>query len=642
MPVECRFGEWPSPLNADAVAAGSVQLEMVAAERGDVYWLERRPDERGRQVVVRQSGGREQIDVTPPGTNVRTRVHEYGGGSCTVHEGSVYYANFSDQRLYRVAPGEAPVALTPPGPWRYADFVVDPRRRRLISVREDHSQVQSATPGQGREPRNTLVSIPLGGPPSEGAVIAEGYDFYSTPRFDPSGDRLSWLCWRHPQMPWDGTELFVADVLPGGTLATPQRVAGTDTEAIVQPGWSPDGVLYFASDRSGWWNLYRLRDGAIEPLLPMDAEFARPPWEFGYTSWACAGASRLVVACARDGVWRLGIVDVNTRALATFEHAPEPGNVLLATATHAVYAGRSPVAPDAVVRVQIASGHVDVLRGAAPIVIDPQFVSVPRPMSFPTGESETARLFYYAPVNPGVAAPSGERPPLIVICHGGPTSAAATRLNLAIQYWTTRGFAVADVDYRGSSGYGRAYRERLNGQWGIVDVDDCVNAAQFLVARGLADGDRLVIRGGSAGGFTTLAALTFRPGVFKAGACYYGIGDLEALQRDTHKFESRYNDRLIAPYPERVDLYRERSPIHAVDRLSCPVIFFHGREDVAVPVNQAEMMAEAIRRKGLRADLIVFDGEQHGFRQRATIVRCLEAELAFYGDVFGFTPGTPP
>lgn len=626
------FGTWASPLRASDVASGAMHLELVALDGGSLYWIERRPLEGGHQAVVRLDAEGTRTDMLPFGANARSRVHEYGGAPCAVDEGVVYYANYSDQRLYRVVtPGEAS-PLTPAGPWRYADISVDRSRRRLVCVREDHSEPE-------RPPRNELVAIPLDGPESEGGVIASGYDFYSSPKLSPLGDRLAWICWRDPQMPWDGTELHMAALDATGRFTSSDRIAGGEREAIVQAMWSPDGVLHFVSDRSGWWNLYRHDSaGHIEALLPMEAEFGRPPWEFGLALWTFVDSRHMVGSYARDGVWRIATFDLDTRKLTTFEDSPEQGNVILADSTQAFVVARTPRAPDAVARIDLPSGVTTTLRAASPPLLETPFISTPVRMTFPTDDGETAKLFYYAPVNPDVSAVDGDTPPLIVIIHGGPTSAATTRLNLQIQFWTTRGFAVADVDHRGSTGFGRVFRERLNGGWGVVEVADCVNAARFLADQGLADRERLIIRGASAGGFTVLAALTFRAGVFKAGACYYGIGDLEALARDTHKFEARYTDRLIAPYPQRADLYRARSPIHVVERLSCPVIFFHGREDLAVPVNQAETMVEAMRRLGLRADLLVFDGEQHGFRKSETIERCLEAELRFYGDVFGFVP----
>ena len=484
----------------------------------------------------------------------------------------------------------------------------------------------------------TLVSVPLDGPPTGGDVIVSGHDFYSTPRFNPDGSRLSWLAWRHPQMPWDGTELWVADVKSDGRIEQPRRIAGGNKESIFQPGWSPQGVLYFVSDRTGWWNLYRLRDDDVEILVEVPFELGRPQWMLGVSTWAFADEAHLVAACVEKGRWRLVTVDVTARVLTPVATHLEPGDSIAATRTHAVFVGGSPQTADALVRVDLRTGVAETLRVASSLPISGDCVSVPEAIEFPTEGGLTSHAFYYAPKHQDLAPPPDERPPLIVVSHGGPTSATTGRLNLEIQYWTTRGFAVVDVNYGGSTGYGRTYRERLNGQWGVVDVDDCVNAARYLAGRGDVDLDRLIIRGKSAGGYTALAALTFHPEVFKAGASYYGIGDLELLGRDTHKFESRYLDRLIGPYPERRDVYRARSPIHSVDRLSCPIIFFQGLDDQVVPPAQARLMSEAMRDKGLEAPLFEFEGEQHGFRQAETIAHCLESELFFYARVFGFAP----
>lgn len=638
MPRVAPYGTWASQLPASAVAAGELRLGAVATDGDDVYWVEGRPQEGGRYVLMRRRADGTIADVTPPGTNVRTRVHEYGGKAYAVFEGSVYYANFTDQRIYRLGrstqqdtPSESPVPITPEGRWLYADFIIDAVRRRLICVREDHTQ-------EGREAINTIVGISLDG--GDGYVIADGYDFYSTPRLSPDGSRLAWLSWRHPRMPWDGTELWVARVTRSGALEEQVRVAGGDTESIYQPGWSPDGTLYFSSDRTGWWQLYRYTR-SIEPVLrdPLpDAEFGRPEWVFGTATWAFATPTRLVVTYTRRGRWHLATVDVTSGSLMDLAPDLQPHDWLAATPTHAVLVAGSSAKPDALVRVDLASGTVDTIRIAWTLQLDPGDISVAEPIEFPTSDGRTAHAFYYAPRNKESLAPPGERPPLIAITHGGPTAATKPTLDLEVQYWTTRGFAVVDVNYGGSSGYGRAYCERLNGRWGIVDVEDVINATRFLSARQLADPERLIIRGGSAGGYTTLAALTFHPGVFKAGASYYGISDLEVLELDTHKFESRYSHSLIGPYPERKDLYRERSPIHFVDRLASPLILFQGLEDKVVPPNQSQMMADALRAKGLPVAYLAFEGEQHGFRKADTIVRCLEAELYFYGAVFGFTP----
>jgi dipeptidyl aminopeptidase/acylaminoacyl peptidase len=641
------YGTWASPLTASAIAAGGLRLNSVALDGDDVYWVEGRPSEGGRSALMRRRADAAIEEVTPREVNVRTRVHEYGGGAYTVADGAAWYVNFADQRVYRVG-DSAP--LTPPG-YLYADFAVDRRRQRLIAVREDHTAA-------GREPINALVALPLGrhDAPTAGDVLASGYDFYSTPRLSPDGSQLCWLSWRHPQMPWDGTELWVADITAAGTLERARHIAGSATESIYQPGWSPDGHVHFVSDRSGWWCLYREDEaGAVVAVIRNPAprvEFGRPQWLLATASWAFAGPTRLVVSYSRDGRWRLATIDTATGTLADFRARGEAGasaarselqpqEFLVATGTHAFLVAGSSTAPDALVRLDLQSGAVEAIRVASSIVLDEGNIAIPEPIEFPTANSQNAHAFYYAPRNKDFAAPPDERPPLIVISHGGPTTAARATFDLQIQFWTTRGFAVVDVNYGGSSGYGREYRERLNGQWGVVDVADVVHAAQHLARQGKADSRRLAIRGGSAGGYTTLAALTFYPGVFGAGASYYGVSDIEVLVRDTHKFEARYLDTLIGPYPEHQDLYRQRSPIHAIDRLASPLILLQGLEDKIVPPNQSEMMADAVRAKGLPVAYLAFEGEQHGFRKATTIVRSLEAELYFYGAVFGFRVADP-
>jgi dipeptidyl aminopeptidase/acylaminoacyl peptidase len=636
--MDKAFGTWPSPITAEAVAAQGIRLSHVAVDGGDVYWIEGRPQEAGRNVLVRRRGDGGREDVTPAGFNVRTRVHEYGGGSYLVSGGVVYASNFTDQRIYRIdtrrmsgAPAE-PAPITPPGPWFYADATLDVRRRRLIAVREDHSD-------SSREPINALVSIPLDGPESAGTVIASGFDFYSTPRLSPDGARLAWLAWRHPQMPWDGTELWVADVAETGELTQATRVAGGTTESIYQPGWTPGGQLCFASDRDGWWKLYHVGDGSsLVADEWRDVEFGRPQWLFGGVTWVPTGEGRMAVSYTRSGHWHLALLDVETGALSPLAEGLEPREWLAATDTHAVLVAGTMTTPDAVVRVELATGVVETLRPSSTIDFPANLLSAPESVEFPSSDGHATHAFYYPPRHATYSAAKAELPPLILISHGGPTTAASPTLDLKVQFWTSRGFAVVDVNYGGSSGFGRAYRQRLNGQWGILDVQDMVAAARFLVADGKADPDRLVIRGGSAGGYTTLAALTFHPGTFQVGASYYGISDIEVLAQDTHKFESRYLDTLVGPYPAARDVYYARSPIHFVDRLACALILFQGLEDKVVPPNQSEMMAAAVRAKGLPVTYLAFEGEQHGFRQATTIVRCLEAELYFYGAIFGFAP----
>jgi dipeptidyl aminopeptidase/acylaminoacyl peptidase len=637
--VQKAFGTWPSPITADVVAAQGIRLSGVVIDGDDIYWLEGRPQQGGRNVLVRRRADGQIEDVTPPDFNVRTRVHEYGGGACVVSRGVVYASNFADQRIFRIDVNESrePIPITPPGHCFYADATVDERRRRLIAVREDHSD-------PGREPMNTLVCISIDDQADAGEVIASGYDFYSTPRLSPDGSQLAWLAWRHPQMPWDGTELWVADVTGQGTLVHARCTAGGNTESIYQPGWTPDGHLYFVSDRDGWWKIYR-SDMAAPVVVnpPPRAEFGRPQWVFGTVSWAPAGEGRLLVSYIQTGRWHLGLVDMRSGALSTVADGLEPREWLAAADAHAVVVAGSASRPDAIVRIELSTGAIETIKSSSAVVIAESLVSVPESVEFPSADGHTSHAFYYPPRSGEYRAPDGERPPLILMSHGGPTTATSPTLDLKVQFWTSRGFAVADVNYGGSSGFGRASRQRLNGQWGVLDVGDMVAAATFLVATGKADPNRLAIRGGSAGGYTTLAALTFRPGVFQAGASYYGVSDIEVLARDTHKFESRYLDTLIGPYPAARDVYRARSPVHFVDRLSCSLILFQGLEDKVVPPNQSEMMAAAVRAKGLPVAYLEFEGEQHGFRKASTIVRSLEAELYFYGAVFGFTPpGIPP
>lgn len=624
------YGTWKSPITSDLIVSESITIGQTALDGDDVCWTEMRPEEGGRYVVVRRRPDGTAHDVTPPPFNARTRVHEYGGGAYAVDGGTLYFANFADQRLYRQERGGEPQPLTPAAAYRYADYCIDRARNSVICVREDHT-------GEG-EARNAIVRIATDANGADaGSLLAEGNDFYSSPRVSPDGKRLAWLTWNHPNMPWDGTELWVAAMRNDGSLGERRLVAGGAAESIFQPEWSPDGVLHFVSDRSGWWNLYRDDAGAVEPLCAMEAEFGRPHWVFGMSAYAFASGGRIVCTYSQQGIGRLAVLDPASRALTPLDLPfTSYGEVRASGDTVVIVAGSGTAMP-CVVRLDLASGRSEVLRRSSEIDIDPGYLSRPEPIEFPTEGGVTAHAIYYAPANKDYRAPDGEKPPLIVKIHGGPTSAATATLSLGIQYWTSRGFAVVDVNYGGSTGYGRAYRERLNGNWGIVDVDDCANAARFLVERGDADGKRLIITGGSAGGYTTLAALTFR-NVFSAGASHFGVSDTEVLAKETHKFESRYLDQLIGPYPERADLYRERSPLHHAERLNVPVIFFQGLEDAIVPPDQAEMMVDALRRRRVPVAYVPFEGEQHGFRKAANIKRALEAELYFYGRVFGFEP----
>jgi dipeptidyl aminopeptidase/acylaminoacyl peptidase len=626
------YGSWKSPITADLIVQATIGLSQPRRAGSDIYWIEMRPSEGGRQVIVKRSVDGDTVDINPPELNARTRVHEYGGGDYVVNGNDVYFSNFSDQQVYRHRTDwgrrsiERITRECDDDRLRYADMVVDSARDRLIAVREDHRGAQ-------REPENTITAVSL----NDGSetVLVSGNDFYSSPRVNHEGSQLAWLTWNHPNMPWDGCELWTADIRADGSLVNHKLIAGGARESIFQPEWSHYGVLHFVSDRSGWWNIYRVVDGSSECLCEMEAEFGVPQWVFGLSTYGFDTPDGIVCAFAEKGLWKLGYIDAENK---TFKRIPTPFteiSFVQASFDGVVFRAGSPDEAFAIVEIDLTYDRTEILRRAANVEIDRRHFSAPEPIEFPTENGLTAHGFYYAPKNRNRTAPPNEKPPLLVKSHGGPTSATIAVLMLTIQYWTSRGIAVLDVNYGGSTGYGRAYRERLQGTWGIVDVDDCVNGARFLAERGDVDAARTVIDGGSAGGYTTLCALTFRD-YFKAGASHYGVSDLEALEVDTHKFESRYSRSLIGPYPERRDLYYDRSPIHFTDGLSCPVIFFQGLEDKVVPPDQAEMMVDALRQKGLPVAYVAFEGEQHGFRRAENIKRALDGELYFYSQVFGF------
>ncbi len=627
-PQIAPYGAWRSPITTDLIVAGTITLGQIALDGADVYWTEGRPTEQGRVVLMRLTPNGAITELTPSPFNVRTRVHEYGGGAYTVHNGLVVFSHFVDNRLYQISPAGEIQVITWESQLRYADLQIDAARGRVLAVREDHRT--------GGEAVNTLVAVDLNGQ-HEDVVLVSGHDFFSTPRLSPDGARLSWLAWDHPNLPWDGTTLWVAEIADDGTLREPTQVAGGQEESIFQPAWSPDGVLHFVSDRTGWWNLYRWQDGEAKPVAPMEAEFGQPQWVFGQSTYGFVAPDQLICLIEQNGFNRLVRVDTSSASVTNIATPYNSLNFLNVAPERAYFLGASPTEPRALVQLDLASDTAAVIRRSSTAEIDPGFLSVPQQIEFPTENGQTAFAIYYPPANRVYRAPEGELPPLLVRSHGGPTGSADAALNLQVQYWTSRGFAFVDVNYGGSTGYGRAYRQRLNGTWGVVDVDDCVNAARHLVQQGLADGDRQAIDGGSAGGYTTLCALTFRD-AFKAGASLFGISELEVFINDTHKFESRYLDRLIGPYPERKDLYYERSPINFVDQLNCPMILLQGLDDKIVPPNQAELMRKAVHTKGLPVAYLPFAGEGHGFRKAASIKRALDAEFYFFSRIFGFDP----
>ncbi len=627
MATVAPYGSWRSPITVDKVTTGVVRLALLEADGGHVYWTESRPHEEGRTAIVRWSAAAGVEDVTPRDFNARSRVHEYGGGSFAVHDGVVVACRFDDQRVYRLD-GNRPEPITPEpavaAGLRYADLVI--HGDTVIAVRERHRR--------SGEPVNELVAFPVDGS-AEPEVVVTGNDFYSTPRPSPDGARLAWLTWNHPNMPWDGTELWVGALDEDGAVTEPERVAGGATESIFQPEWSPHGMLHYVSDRTGWWNLYRLHDGEPGDLYPADADFAEPQWLFGMRRYAFAPDGSIMCIYDLDG--RQHVARLADGTLSTLRIGPDALWPAMAFSEGRMFliAGGAAM-PMSVIAVDDA-GAVEVVRASQTVDVPSAYLSAPDAIDFPTTDGATAHAFWYPPTNAEYTGPPGERPPLLVLSHGGPTSQADGALDLGLQFWTSRGFGVVDVNYRGSSGFGRAYRDALRGRWGIVDVADCIAAARYLADAGHVDPDSLVIAGGSAGGYTTLCALTFHD-EFAAGASYFGVGDLTALAEHTHKFESRYLDGLVGPYPESEDTYRLRSPLFHTDELSCPVILFQGLDDEVVPPGQAETMAAALAEKRIPHAYIAFPGEGHGFRQAETIARARRAELSFYGQVLGFEP----
>lgn len=625
--TQSPYGTWPSPLSAADLARSTVSVSSVQVAGGQVHWLESRPAEGGRYVVVTAAAGAGVQELMPAGFNVRSRVHEYGGLSYALTRTGLYFSNFSDQRLYRQQPGAVPVVLTPAG-YRYADFEPDAAGARLFCVREDHTA--------GGEPQNAIVVVSTAGGDA-GTVLFGASDFVAYPRVSPDGRHIAWIAWNHPDMPFDATTLYVAELTDGG-LSQVQAIAGGPRESVVEPRWDADGTLYFISDASGWWNLYRFRQGQRQQVLAIEAELASPLWTLGQSSYTLMGDGRAVVRYTTRAVDHLGVVHLEAGRLTPLTLPYVGFSSIQRLSPDAVVAvAGSATQEAAVVEIPLSGAGPRVLRTPGELTLEAPWISLAEDIDFPTEGGVTAQAFFYPPTHPEVRAPEGEKPPLIVKVHGGPTSHVKPELSLATQYWTSRGFALVDVNHGGSSGFGRAYRERLNGQWGVVDVADAVAAVRYLVATGRVDERRTAIRGGSAGGFTVLACLAFHD-VFKAGANYFGVSDLEALAHDTHKFESRYLDRLVAPLPAGRAVYEARAPIRHLEGFKAPLITFQGTEDKVVPPSQSRAIVAALKRKGVPVAYIEFEGEQHGFRKAESQIRALESELAFYGQVFGFEP----
>jgi dipeptidyl aminopeptidase/acylaminoacyl peptidase len=633
MDAPLPHGSWPTPITSELVVRAAARLGEVVVDGDDVWWSEGRPAEGGRSAIVRRSPDGAATDVLPQPWNARTRVHEYGGGAWTVADGVLWFTGFADQRLYRLdGDGQQPVPVTPqppvPAGVRHADLRVVDGGAAVLAVRETHS-----ASGAAADVVNEIVRVDRNGGTQ---VLVSGPDFVSDPRPAPDGTTLAWLQWNHPDMPWDAAQLVVR------TAGGPETVvAGGPGESVVQPVWGADGSLWFLCDRTDVWSLYRLRPGgrAAELVLDVGSDIAGPQWVFGQSRYALLDDGRIAVAYGRDGADRLAVVEPGgiPREL-DLPYAAYRGIVAQGTAVVCVAGG--PADEPVVLRIDVDDASPEILRPARDLGLDPAWFSRPEHVTFPTPDDgtgiEQAHALVYPPANPGARAPEGELPPLLVVVHGGPTAAASPVLDLGIQYWTSRGFCVADVDYRGSTGYGRRYREALTGRWGVVDLDDVVACARDLADAGRVDPARMAIRGGSAGGYTTLAALTMRSGVFTAGASHFGVADLGALAAETHKFESRYLDGLIAPWPEGRAVYDERSPIHHLDGIQRPLAVFQGSEDAIVPPNQAEMIVDGLRSRGVPVAYVLFEGEGHGFRQAENIRAALDGELSFYAQVLGF------
>jgi dipeptidyl aminopeptidase/acylaminoacyl peptidase len=636
------YGSWRSSIDLDLASAGTVRLGETRISDGAVYWIEGRPAEQGRQTLMRHGPDGSTRELTPAPFRVGNMVHEYGGGSYLADRGRVVVSSIADGRLFEIDPDgiSSPRAITPEGPWRYADLALDPRGERLFAVRETHDPHD---PNRPDLVVNELVTVALDGSEGAGRPAVTDLDFVAAPRPSPDGRLLAWLEWDQPDMPWDAVRLRVASLDAHGRLGPARTVAGGPAVSIAQPSWSPTGVLHFVSDESGWWNLFALDgpegiEGGARNLAPMDAELADPAWVFAQSSYGFASDGRIIAAARSGGHDELLIISAD----GTVERPPTPFSELAGVRVEgdvAVALAAGPHEAAAVVVLSARTGRpTGVLARALSTPIDPGVLPHAEPIEFPTTDGQTARALYFPPTNAAYRAPDGELPPLIVDVHGGPTSCASSSLSVERAFFTSRGIAFVDVDYRGSTGYGRPYRDALKPRWGIVDVEDSIAAARFLAERGSIDPRRMTIRGGSAGGYTTLAALTFRPEVFEAGISHFGIADLELIHEDGHKFESRYDEGLLAPWPEGRSVFRERSPIHALDRIRVPMLIFQGLEDRVVPPSQVDAMEAALHDRGVPHAVMLFEGEGHGFRRAETHRATYAAELSFLGQVFGFEP----
>jgi dipeptidyl aminopeptidase/acylaminoacyl peptidase len=631
--ITMPYGSWPSPVSAESVVAGTRALGSLSFDEDFLYWVESRPEEGGRNTIMRWSAFDGVEEILPAPWNARTRVQEYGGRSVLVVDGTIWFSNFDDQRVYRFTPGEQPVPITPEQDLRYAGCVFDSTRNRLICVREDHRVLG--------EPRNVLVALPLG-EVSEGEVLFEDADFVSAVSISSDGQRIAFTSWLHPNMPWDNTTLWSAGFDPDGGLADITKHNPSSRESVINPQFDNDHHLYVISDRDDWWKIYRVEGkqfSVIESGLEQ-AEIGGPDWQVGQNFYHLLDDGMILAQVMRGGVEHLALIDADkSTSQPLMLESAAIGDVL--PVANRLFVINAPTdRPPVLLETDLQGSVRTTIRTAGEFDLGVDWIPEYQMVSFPTGSGAVAHGIYLPPANPEVTAPAGSAPPLIVSVHGGPTGVSGPTFKPSQLFWTSRGFAILDLNYRGSTGFGREYRRSLYGQWGIADVEDAVAGATWLAEQGLADPEKLTIRGGSAGGYTTLAAHAFHD-AFAAGASYYGISDLEALAEDTHKFESRYLDQVIGPYPERKDLYVQRSPIHHLAGFRAPLLLLQGLDDRVVPPNQSEMIFEALKSRGIPTAYLAFEGEGHGFRKAENQIRALEAELYFYAKVLGFELAEP-
>jgi dipeptidyl aminopeptidase/acylaminoacyl peptidase len=639
-----EYGAWKSPINAEMVAqsgTGSSALPReLRVDNNHVYWVELRPEEKGRYVIVTlQPDGSKRV-ITPEGFSTRSRVNEYGGGVYCVRDGTIIFVNDEDQRLYRQDDDRVPVPITPEvkkgRSIRYADGVFSPDGKWMAWVQERHEPDGSI--------HNSIVVIACDGS-SNPHTLTSGHDFFSNPRFSPDGSMISWLTWDHPRMPWDGTELWTTPFILEDSPSNPKKnVAGAQDVSVFQPEWGQDGLLYFVSDETGWWNIFRINaDGSAENLTPIEAEFGYPQWLFGFSTYTFLSTKKILAMFKVKGQAMLGVIDVEEKRVREVAHTYttfENPSICADDTQAAWFFAGSPEHPPALCRFELKNDSTQKVLDLFDLPINMDTISYPEQIVFENHLGTDTYAYFYPPRNSSYKGPNGHQPPLMVKSHGGPTSSAKPHLQLEIQYWTSRGYAVVDVDYSGSIGYGRSYRERINGRMGVIDVDDCVRTAKYLVEIGAVDPNRLIIRGSSAGGYVTLCALTSYD-LFAAGSSYYGIADLETLANYSHNFEAHYLDTLVGPYPEEKELLRQRSPIHQVENLNCPMILIQGLNDSVVPPNQSEQMVAALNTKGLAYAYLTFEGEGHGFKRSETISKALEAEDFFFRKVLGISLSDP-